>query len=148
MHPKLNISKVMKRILLIGIVVLVAVTGFAQNTTKVKTLKEQQQVLNLTSKLNLLKIEYEKEKASYNDLNVKVASVNATANAVTTAFTTSDAKSTVSDAKSTIKTLKETEETNKELAKAQKKLGRMEKQIAKLQARIDELNKRVEFVDQ
>ena len=58
----------MRRFILIGIMVLSAISGFAQDATKVQTLKEQQKVLNLTSKLNKLQLDYEKAKADYDDI--------------------------------------------------------------------------------
>lgn len=138
----------MKRFLLIGIMILAAVTGFAQDENKVKTLKEQQKVLDLTSKLNKLQLDYEKEKANYNDITQAAAESNANANIATTDFNSSDAKTTVKDAKDTIKALKEAKKANKKLKKAQRKLSKLEKRIAKLQNRIDNLNKGIEFVNQ
>ena len=138
----------MKRLFLIGIMALAAVSGFTQDVNRVDKLKEQQKVLDLTSKLNKLQLDLEKEKATYNDLVNKASEVNAEANVVTTEFNSSDAKSTVKDAKETIKVLKEAKAVNKKLKKAQKKTSKMEKKIAKLQARIDDLNKRIKFVDQ
>ncbi len=138
----------MKRLFLIGIMALAAVSGFAQDVNRVDKLKEQQKVLDLTSKLNQLQLDLEKEKATYNNLISKASEVNAEANVATTDFTSSDAKNTVKDAKQTIKVLKETEAANKKLKNAQKKMSKMEKKIAKLQARIDDLKKKIEFVDQ
>ena len=138
----------MKRLFLIGIMALAAVSGFAQDANKVANLKEQQKVLDLTSKLNKLQLDLEKEKATYNDLVNKASEVNAEANVVTTEFNSSDAKSTVKDAKETIKVLKEAKAVNKKLKNAQKKTSKIEQKIAKLQARIDDLNKRIKFVDQ
>ena len=137
----------MKRLFLIGIMALAAVSGFAQDVNRVDKLKEQQKVLDLTSKLNQLQLDLEKEKATYNLIS-KASEVNAEANVVTTEFNSSDAKSTVKDAKQTIKVLKEAKAVNKKLKNAQKKASKMEKKIAKLQARIDDLNKKIEFVDQ
>lgn len=138
----------MKKVFLLGMMVLSTAFGFAQDATKVNNLKEQQQVLALTSKLNKLQLDYEKEKANYNALTGKAAEVNATANTATTNFNTSDASSTVKDVKNTVKKLEETKAVNKKLAKSQKALSKMEKKMAKLQSRIDELNKKVQFVDQ
>ena len=138
----------MKRLFLIGIMALAAVSGFAQDVNRVDKLKEQQKVLDLTSKLNQLQLDLEKEKATYNNLISKASEVNAEANVVTTEFNSSDAKSTVKDAKKTIKVLKEAKAVNKKLKNAQKKAIKMEKKIVKLQARIDELNKKIEFVGQ
>ena len=148
MHRKLNINMVMKRFLLIGIMILAAVTGFAQDANTVKTLKEQQKVLDLTSKLNKLQLDYEKEKATYNDITQAAAEANANADIATTGFNTTDAKNTVKDAKDTIKALKEAKKANKKLKKVQQKLSKMEKKIANLQNRLDNLNKGIEFVNQ
>ena len=104
----------MKRFLFIGMMVLLAACGSVQNSAKVNNLKEQQKVLDLTSKLNKLQLDYEKAKADYNDASEKAASVNAEANPVTTDFNPSDATSTVKDAKSTIKRLKEAKQTGEE----------------------------------
>ena len=123
----------MKKLLLIGIMSLSVITGFSQNTATVDNLKEQQKVLNLTAKLNKLQLDYEKEKANYNALSGKAASVNADANVATTDFTASDPASTVKQAKNTVKKLKETKSVNKKMAK--------------LQAQIDELNKKVQIID-
>ena len=138
----------MRRFILIGIMVLSAISGFAQDATKVQTLKEQQKVLNLTSKLNKLQLDYEKAKADYDAIIGKVAEANAEANMVTTDFNTSDASGTVKDAKDAIKKLKATKAANKKLAKMQKKLSKMQKKIAKLQSRIDDMNKKIKFVNQ
>ena len=62
----------MRRFILIGIMVLSAISGFAQDATKVQTLKEQQKVLNLTSKLNKLQLDYEKAKATMMILLVRL----------------------------------------------------------------------------
>ena len=85
----------MKKLLLIGIMSLSAITGFSQNAATVDNLREQQKVLNLTAKLNKLQLDYEKEKANYNALSGKSASVNADVNVATTDFTASDPASTV-----------------------------------------------------
>ena len=77
----------MKRLFLIGIMALAAVSGFAQDVNRVDKLKEQQKVLDLTSKLNKLQLDLEKEKATYNDLVNKASEVNAEANVVTKEFT-------------------------------------------------------------
>ena len=138
----------MRRFILIGIMVLSAISGFAQDATRVQTLKEQQKVLNLTSKLNKLQLDYEKAKADYDAIISKVADANAEANMVTTDFNTSDASGTVKDAKDAIKKLEATKAANKKLAKMQKKLSKMQKKIAKLQSRIDDMNKKIKFVNQ
>ena len=123
----------MKKLLLIGIMSLSVITGFSQNAATVDNLREQQKVLNLTAKLNKLQLDYEKEKANYNALSGKAASVNADANVATTDFTASDPASTVKQAKDTVKKLEETKSVNKKMAK--------------LQAQIDELNKKVQIID-
>lgn len=53
----------MKRLFLIGVMVLTAVAGFAQSGERIDTLKERQKVLKITTKLNKLQLDYEKEKA-------------------------------------------------------------------------------------
>ncbi|AKU68940.1 hypothetical protein [Prevotella fusca] len=137
----------MKRLFLIGIMVLSVVAGFAQNAAKIDKLKEQQKVLKLTTELNKLQLDYEKEKANNIELSKKAADINADANIATTDFNTSNASNTVKDAKSTIKKLKETKAVNKKLAKSQKNLSKMEKKMAKIQAKIDDSNKKIKFVD-
>ena len=69
----------MKRIFLIGIMILSVVSGFAQNVATIKNLKEQQQVLDLTAKLNALELELENKA-----LTSKAAGVNTDANITTT----------------------------------------------------------------
>ncbi|MGP1417265.1 MAG: hypothetical protein ACTTKM_02125 [Prevotella fusca] len=137
----------MRRLFLIGIMVLSVVAGFAQNAAKIDKLKEQQKVLKLTTELNKLQLDYEKEKANNIELSKKAADINADANIATTDFNTSNASNTVKDAKSTIKKLKETKAVNKKLAKSQKNLSKMEKKVAKIQAKIDDSNKKIKFVD-
>ena len=127
--------------------ILSVASGFAQNVATVNNLKEQQQVLDLTAKLNALELELEKKKLENNALTSKAVGVNTDANITTTDFSTSDPSSTVKEAKGTIKKLKETKEINKKLAKSQKTLSKMEKKIAKLQAKIDDCNKRIKFVN-
>ena len=137
----------MKKLLLIGIMSLSAITGFSQNTATVDNLKEQQKVLDLTAKLNKTQLDYEKEKVDYNELAEKAANVNADANIATTDFTATSPSSTVKDAKDTIKKLKEAKAINKKLAKSKKKLDKMGKKIAKLQSKIDKLNKKLKIFD-
>ena len=130
----------MKKLLIICIAVLTACTTFAQTGDSVKDLKQQKKVLMLNAKLKELQIDFEKEKAGYDELTKEAAEANATANSVTTDFSTSDASSTVKDAKATIKKLKEAKKVNKKLAKSQKKLERLQKKIDKTQERINKLD--------
>lgn len=138
----------MKRFLFIGMMVLSAACGSVQNSPKVNNLKEQQKVLDLTSKLNKLQLDYAKAKADYDAIISKVADANAEANMVTTDFNTSDASGTVKDAKDAIKKLEATKAANKKLAKMQAKLSKMQKKIVKLQSRIGDMNKKIKFVNQ
>lgn len=137
---KFKISIKDEKIFLIGIMILSVVSGFAQNVATIKNLKEQQQVLDLTAKLNALELELEKKKLENKALTSKVAGVNTDANITTTDFSTSDPSTTVKEAKGTIKKLKETKETNKKLAK-------LEKKITKLKTKIDQLNKKIQFTN-
>lgn len=137
----------MKKIIFICLMAFCTIAA-CQSTENFKDLKQQQKVLDLTSKLNKLQLKYEKEKANYNLLNDKTATANAAANSATTDFSTSDASSTVEDAKETVKALKEAKKINKKLAKSQKKLEKLEKKMSKIQARIDDMNKKIKFVDQ
>lgn len=77
--------------LIICIAVLTACTAFAQTGDLVKDLKQQKKVLMLNAKLKELQIDFEKEKAGYDELLKEAAEANATANSVTTDFSTSDA---------------------------------------------------------
>ena len=138
----------MRRLFLIGVMVLSAIAGFAQSDTRIDTLKEQQKVLKMTTELNKLQLDYEKEKANNVELSKKAADVNVEANIATTEFNTTNASSTVKDATSTIKRLKDAKAINKKLAKSQKTLNKMEKAIVKLQDQIGDLDKKVRFVDQ
>lgn len=137
----------MKRFFLVAIMVLSVVAVFAQNQDRIDVLKERQQVLKLTTKLNKLQLAYEKEKANNVELAKKAAEINLEANVATAQFNTNNPSSTVKDAKSTIKRLKETKAINKKLAKSQKTLVKMEKCIAKVKAKIDDCNKRIKFVN-
>jgi len=130
----------MKRLLIICIAVLTACTIFAQTGDSVKDLKQQKKALMLNAKLKKLQIDFEKEKAGYDELTKEAAEANATANSVTTDFSTSDASSTVKDAKATIKKLKEAKKVNKKLAKSQKKLKKLQKKIDKTQESINKLD--------
>lgn len=130
----------MKRLLIICTVVLTACTTSTQVGDAVKDLKQEKKVLMLNAKLKELQIDFEKEKAGYDELTKEAAEANATANSVTTDFSTSDASSTVKDAKATIKKLKEAKKVNKKLAKSQKKLKRLQKKIDKTQESINKLD--------
>ena len=130
----------MKRLLIICTVVLTACTTSTQVGDAVKDLKQEKKVLMLNAKLKELQIDFEKEKAGYDELTKEAAEANATANSVTTDFSTSDASSTVKDAKATIKKLKEAKKVNKKLAKSQKKLERLQKKIDKTQESINKLD--------
>lgn len=110
----------MRKLLLMGAMALMTTFAFAQDATVVKNLKEQQKLLELTTKLNKAQLDYEKEKVDYNELTEKAANVNADANIATTDFTATSPSSTVKDAKDTIKKLKEAKAINKKLAKSKK----------------------------
>ena len=130
----------MKRLLIICTVVLTACSTSTQVGDAVKDLKQEKKVLMLNAKLKELQIDFEKEKAGYDELTKEAAEANATANSVTTDFSTSDASSTVKDAKATIKKLKEAKKVNKKLAKSQKKLKKLQKKIDKTQESINKLD--------
>ena len=84
----------MKRLFLIGVMILTTVAGFAQNRERIDTLKEQQKVLKMTTELNKLQLDYEKEKANNVELSKKAADINVEANIATTEFNTTNASST------------------------------------------------------
>lgn len=130
----------MKKLLIICIAVLTACSTSTQAGDAVKDLKQQKKVLMLNAKLKELQIDFEKEKAGYDELLKEAAEANATANSVTTDFSTSDASSTVKDAKATINKLKEAKKVNKKLAKSQKKLKKLQKKIDKTQESINKLD--------
>ena len=138
----------MKKLFFLGLITLFFVScASSLNSEKIDTLKEQQKVLKMTTELNKLQLDYEKEKANNVELSKKAADINVEANIATTEFSTTNASNTVKDAKSTIKRLKEAKSINKKLAKSQKTLTKMEKKIAKIQAKIDNSNKRIKFVN-
>ena len=126
----------MKRLFLIGVMVLTAVAGFAQSGERIDTLKERQKVLKITTKLNKLQLDYEKEKANNIELSKKAADINVEANIATTEFNTTNASSTVKDAKTTIKRLKEAKSINKKLAKSQKTLTRWRRRLLSFRQRL------------
>jgi len=139
----------MKKLFFLGLITLFFVScASSLNSEKIDTLKEQQKVLKMTTELNKLQLDYEKEKANNAELSKKAADINVEANIATTEFSTTNASSTVKDAKTTIKRLKEAKSINKKLAKSQKKLNCFEKKIAKIKARLDDLDKKIKFVDQ
>ncbi len=138
----------MKKLFFLALITLSFVSCASSfNNEKIDTLKEQQKVLKMTTELNKLQLDYEKEKANNVELSKKAADINVEANIATTEFSTTNASSTVKDAKTTIKRLKEAKSINKKLAKSQKTLSKMERKIAKLQAKIDDCNKRIKFVN-
>ena len=138
----------MKKLFFLGLITLFfASCASSLNSEKIDTLKEQQKVLKMTTELNKLQLDYEKEKANNVELSKKAADINVEANIATTEFSTTNASNTVKDAKTTIKRLKEAKSINKKLAKSQKTLSKMERKIAKLQAKIDDCNKRIKFVN-
>ena len=138
----------MKKLFFLALITLSFVSCASSfNNEKIDTLKEQQKVLKMTTELNKLQLDYEKEKANNVELSKKAADINVEANIATTEFSTTNASSTVKDAKTTIKRLKDAKSINKKLAKSQKTLSKMERKIAKLQAKIDDCNKRIKFVN-
>ena len=138
----------MKQTFLTSALAAILMVSCGTQNAKVSELEAQKEVLELNTKLTKLKIDYEKEKATTDDLRNKAAAVNAQANTVTTDFSSSDAKATAKDAKQTMKVLKDTEKINKDLASSEKKLHKLEKEIAKVQGRLDKLNQQIEFVNQ
>ena len=139
----------MKKLFFLGLITLSFVSCASSfNSEKIDTLKEHRKVLKMTTELNKLQLDYEKEKANNVELNKKAADINVEANVATTEFNTTNPSSTVKDAKTTIKRLKEAKSINKKLAKSQKKLNCFEKKIAKIKARLDDLDKKIKFVEQ
>ena len=138
----------MRRFILIGIMVLSAISGFAQDATKVQTLKEQQKVLNLTSKLNKLQLDYEKAKATMMLLLVRLLMQMQRQIWLQQTSIRLMLLALWKMQKDTIKKLKATKAANKKLAKMQAKLSKMQKKIVKLQSRIDDMNKKIKFVNQ
>lgn len=139
----------MKKLFFLGLITLSFVSCASSfNNEKIDTLKEHRKVLKMTTELNKLQLDYEKEKANNVELSKKAADINVEANIATTEFNTTNASSTVKDAKTTIKRLKEAKSINKKLAKSQKKLNYFEKKIAKMKARLDDLDKKIKFVEQ
>ena len=139
----------MKKLFFLGLITLSFVSCASSfSSEKIDTLKEHRKVLKMTTELNKLKLDYEKEKANNVELSKKAADINVEANIATTEFSTTNASSTVKDAKTTIKRLKEAKSINKKLAKSQKKLNCFEKKIAKMKARLDDLDKKIKFVEQ
>ena len=139
----------MKKLFFLGLITLSFVSCASSfSSEKIDTLKEHRKVLKMTTELNKLQLDYEKEKANNVELSKKAADINAEANVATTEFNTTNASSTVKDAKTTIKRLKEAKSINKKLAKSQKKLNCFEKKIAKMKARLDDLDKKIKFVEQ
>ena len=137
----------MKKLFFLGLITLSFVSCASSfNNEKIDTLKEHQKVLKMTTELNKLQLDYEKEKANNVELSKKAADINVEANIATTEFNTTNASNTVKDAKTTITRLKEAKSINKKLAKSQKTLRKMEKKIAKVKAKIDDCNKRIKFV--
>ena len=137
----------MKQTFLTSALAAILMVSCGTQNAKVSELEAQKEVLELNTKLTKLKIDYEKEKATTDDLRNKAAAVNAQANTTTTDFNSSDAKATAKDAKQTMKVLKETEKINRDLASSEKKLHKLEKEIAKVQGRLDKLNQQIEFVN-
>lgn len=112
-------------------------------------LQNRQNLLELNTKLNALKIERETQLQEVTKLQEEVNSINAKADTKTDSFSASDtsAKTTVKDARKTASLLRSTEKANRKLAKAQNKLGKIDKNIQKVQQKLDQINKEIEFVD-
>ena len=77
----------MKRLFFLGLITLFLVScASSLNSEKIDTLKERQKVLRITTRLNKLQLDYEKEKANNVELNKKAADINVEANVATTEF--------------------------------------------------------------
>jgi len=108
----------------------------------------RQEVLELSTKRNQLRIDLEKEKANNTQLKKNVQSLNAQANKKTDKFSASNPNSTAKQAKETAKLLKDVEKANRKLEASDKKSDKIQKDIDKVQAKINKLSKQIEFVDQ
>ncbi|MGE6218272.1 SlyB protein [Nubsella zeaxanthinifaciens] len=120
----------------------------ATKSTELQKYEARQQVLELNTDRNELKIELEKERITNEKLKKDVANLNAKADRNTSNFSASDPSSTASDAKSTARLLNDVEKANKRLQKSDKKIESLQKDIEKLDDKIGKLNKQIEFVDQ
>ena len=76
----------MKKSLLASALAAVLVVSCGTQNARVSELEAQKEALELKTKLTKLKIDYEKEKASTDDLRNKAAAVNSKANTATTDF--------------------------------------------------------------
>ena len=73
----------MKKLFFLGLITLSFVScASSLNSEKIDTLKEHRKVLKMTTELNKLKLDYEKEKANNVELSKKAADINVEANVV------------------------------------------------------------------
>ena len=124
-------------------------TGRAANDSEIKNLKARQEVLKLTTKLNALKICYEKELAKLDKYQAEATEVNANADATQViTYSTENAAAVAKAAKERAKQLKKVTKANKRLDNQRKKLKKLEEKMSKTQNQLDQFNKRIEFVSQ
>ena len=127
--------------------ILSVVSGFAQNVATIKNLKEQQQVLDLTAKLNALELELEKKKLENNALTSKAAGVNTEANITTTDFLNIRSFNYRKEARVLLRNLKKQKRSIRTWLRVNQSWLRLEKKITKLKTKIDQLNKKIQFTN-
>ena len=114
----------MKKLFLASLMMLsLSTVCLAQGDSKMESMKEQQKVLKLNTKLNGLRMDYQKAIQETAELQQKAAEANAEANSSTTA-------------------------ANDKLAKSQKKVKTLEKKIRDTEAELAKLDEKIQFVDQ
>ena len=107
-------------------------------------MKQQAEVLKLSTDLMNTKIDLEKEKQNNVKISGDVESYNKKSDNSTDDYTASDPKSTAKDAKSTAKVLKKTETANKNLEKSNNKIVDIEGEVRKLEMKLEKLKYTVE----
>lgn len=122
----------------------------ACSTTKspeLQKLEARQEVLELSTKRNQLRIDLEKETVINKQLSENVKSLNTDANKKTDKFSASNPNSTAKQASETAKLLRNVEKANRKLESSDKKIKNIQKDIDKVQEKINKLSKQIEFVD-
>lgn len=139
----------MKKII-ISLWIAVMLSSCASNVNpEMKKLQAQQDVLELNTKLNALKIKRMKQEQEVAKLQAEVNSIDAKADAKTDRFSASDtdAKTTAKQANKTAALLKKTEKANKKLFNSQSKLRKIDDDIQKIQHKLEQHHKGIEFTE-
>lgn len=122
---------------------LMLVSCGSQKSPEMQVLERKQQILELNTEINTLKIKLLEKENEQKNLSVQVKDLAAKASERFDDFANSDRVSS----RRTRNALKDVEKANKDLAKVNKEIKKINRQISKRQKKLSAFEKKIKFVE-